>query len=94
MSDKMEVASSRLSRRQFIRTAVVASGGVAVAVTLSESASAATKKFTQQQAHYQAVPKNGQRCQSCGLYQPPTSCQVVEGPVSPAGWCILYQQKG
>jgi hypothetical protein len=94
MTDRTLDRISGLSRRQFIRTAVVASGGALVAAGLADSATAATKKFTQQQAHYQSVPKNGQRCQNCALFQPPTSCQVVEGPVSPAGWCILYQAKG
>lgn len=94
MSDRSADCRNSVSRRQFIRTAVAAGGGVLVAVGLTESASAAPKKFTQQQAHYQAVPKNGQRCQNCSLFQPPNQCQVVEGTVSPAGWCILYQPKG
>jgi hypothetical protein len=59
-----------------------------------DSASATPKKFTQQQAKYQPIPKAGQRCQTCALWQSPTSCQVVEGQVSPAGWCMLYQAKG
>ncbi|QNP46428.1 high-potential iron-sulfur protein [Sphingomonas sediminicola] len=60
---------------------------------MSYAASAAPKKFTQKQAHYQPIPKSGQRCQTCALWQPPTDCQQVEGPVSPAGWCILYVRK-
>ena len=66
-----------------------------LAVVLANPASAAApkKKFTQQQAHYQPVPKSGQRCQNCALWQSPNACQVVEGQVSPAGWCILYQAK-
>ena len=69
-------------------------GGALMAVALSGSArAAAPKKFSQQQAHYQPIPKSGQRCQNCALWQAPTSCQQVEGQVSPAGWCILYQPK-
>ncbi len=93
MADRTAEAGGRLSRRQFMRTAAIAGGGILVAVGLTESASAAPKKFSQQQAHYQSVPKNGQRCQNCSLFQPPASCSVVEGPVSPAGWCMLYQPK-
>jgi hypothetical protein len=80
-----------VSRRDFLGIAVIGCGSVIGAAATS---AAAQKKFSQQQAKYQPVPKNGQRCQTCALWQPPTSCQVVEGPVSPAGWCMLYQPKG
>ena len=91
MSDKKPSTGS-VSRRDFLNIAAV-SGSVLIGAGLSASASAAPKKFTQKQAHYQPVPKSGQRCQVCALWQPPTACQVVEGPVSPAGWCILYKPK-
>ena len=81
-----------VTRRDFLNIAAVG-GGALVTVGLTKSASAAPKKFSQQQAHYQPIPKSGQRCQTCALWQAPTSCQVVDGQVSPAGWCILYQAK-
>ena len=91
MSDVNE-QSGRVSRRDFLNIAAV--GGCALAAAgMAGRASAAPKKFSQQQAHYQPIPKSGQRCQSCALWQSPTACQVVEGQVSPAGWCILYQPK-
>ena len=83
--------ASSVSRRDFLHVASIG----CIAVGLANSATAEPKKkFSQQQAHYQPVPKSGQRCQNCALWQSPTSCQVVEGQVSPAGWCILYQAKG
>jgi len=89
--NKHPVAS--VSRRNFLSIASIG-GGVLIGVGLANSVSAAPKKkFTQQQAHYQPIPKQGQRCQNCSLWQAPTACQVVEGQVSPAGWCILYQAK-
>ena len=81
-----------VSRRHFLNIAALGAGTLAT-VGLADAAAGAPKKFTQKQAHYQAVPKSGQRCQSCALWQPPTECQQVEGPVSPAGWCILYSPK-
>ncbi|MGN6057937.1 MAG: high-potential iron-sulfur protein [Sphingomicrobium sp.] len=92
MSDDTKASGRPLSRRNFLNIAAVGSGAL-IAVGLTDSASAAPKKFSQQQAHYQGIPKSGQRCQSCALWQPPTACQVVDGQVSPAGWCILYQPK-
>ena len=81
-----------VSRRDFLNLAAVG-GGTLIAAGMAARAVAAPKKFSQQQAKYQPVPKNGQRCQNCALWQSPTSCQVVEGLVSPAGWCMLYQAK-
>lgn len=82
-----------VSRRDFLNIAAVG-GGALLAAGVTARASAAPKKFSQQQAKYQAVPKNGQRCQTCALWQSPHDCQVVDGPISPAGWCMLYQAKG
>lgn len=92
MSNERSTGTGSISRRVFLNVAAVGAGTL-VAAGLAASASAAPKKFTQKQAKYQPVPKSGHRCQNCALWQPPTSCQVVEGPVSPAGWCILYQVK-
>ena len=91
MSDVTE-QSGRVSRRDFLNIAAVG-GGALLAAGMAGRAAAAPKKFSQQQAHYQPIPKSGQRCQTCALWQSPTACQVVEGQVSPAGWCILYQPK-
>lgn len=92
MSNEEKPGNSSVSRRDFLNIAAIGACAVAAA-SVATSSSAAPKKFTQQQAKYQPIPKNGQRCQSCALWQAPTSCQVVEGQVSPAGWCMLYQAK-
>lgn len=94
MSDKENPSIGMASRRDFLNIASVG-GGALIAVGLTGSAMAGPKKkFTQQQAHYQPVPRSGDRCQNCVQWQPPASCQVVDGQVSPAGWCILYKAKG
>ena len=93
MSQQNSASTRPVSRRDFLSIAAV-SGGTLMAVALNNSApAAAPKKFSQQKAHYQPIPKSGQRCQTCSLWQPPTACQQVEGQISPAGWCILYSPK-
>ena len=93
MSELKSTSTGPVSRRDFLNIAAV-SGGALMAVALSDPAPAAPpKKYSQQQAHYQPIPKSGQRCQSCSLWQPPTACQQVDGQISPAGWCILYVPK-
>lgn len=92
MSDDKKPGDGPVTRRNFLNIAAV-SGGALMVAALVEPAAAAPKKFSQKQARYQPVPKSGQRCQLCALWQAPTTCKVVEGEVSPAGWCILYQPK-
>ena len=92
MPNEKKPSGRPVSRRDLLNMAAVG-GAAVIAVGLTTSASAAPKKFSQQQAHYQPIPKSGQRCQTCALWEAPTSCQVVEGQVSPSGWCILYQAK-
>lgn len=76
-----------LSRRRFLRGAALATGGGAL--LLASSASAANK-VSQKLAHYQPQPKGSQRCDNCVQLSAPSSCKIVEGDISPAGWCMLY----
>jgi hypothetical protein len=47
-------------------------------------------KLSKQQAEYQDSPKGIQMCATCTLFVAPHSCKVVEGDVSPNGWCKSY----
>ena len=42
---------------------------------------------------YQDSPKDGQKCADCLYFQAPGSCAVVDGAISPNGWCSLYNKK-
>jgi hypothetical protein len=48
------------------------------------------KKLTKEAAHYQTQPKGDQVCAGCPYFIQPGSCVVVEGEISPAGWCPMY----
>ncbi|QXX74890.1 hypothetical protein [Methylovirgula sp. HY1] len=43
---------------------------------------------------YQDGPHGSQRCDTCRLFKPPGSCQVVQGTISPSAWCRLWGPKG
>jgi hypothetical protein len=82
-----------LSRRSLLRGAALATGaGVVLAVSLGRPAMAASK-LTQSAAYYQPIPRGSQRCNTCSQWLQPTDCKVVNGPVSPTGWCSLYAPK-
>ena len=51
-------------------------------------------KMAQAAAKYQSQPKNGQDCAGCiHFVAEDNSCNVVEGPISPQGWCMLWVNK-
>ena len=83
------------SRRGLLRGAVLATGGVvlaAVAVGVAGEAVAATK-MSQKAAGYRNKPLGRSQCDGCALWQPPAACKMVEGAISPTGWCNLFNAK-
>lgn len=97
MTCRKKSGCSTLSRRDVLGTAI---GAAAVAVTGVSSANAVEEieghynhkfKMTQESVHYydKGVP-GSQICAGCHYYIDPTECIVVEGYVSPYGWCDYY----
>ena len=54
----------------------------------------AQQKASQQSVQYQEQPKGDQKCSGCKFFVEPKGCQVVDGEISPEGWCLLFQVKG
>lgn len=43
---------------------------------------------------YQDMPNDGKKCATCTYFLPKTKeCKMVEGAISPEGWCRIYVQK-
>jgi len=83
-----------LSRRKLLHGAAVAAGGGAfLAAGMAGSTAAAQSKVSQKLANYQNTPHGDDRCDNCTQWDPPSSCKLVEGVISPAGWCSLYAPK-
>jgi len=50
--------------------------------------------MTQASVQYQAQPKGDQRCANCLHFIPESNtCKLVEGQVSPEGWCIVWAKQ-
>ena len=79
------IAAGGLLRRNLL--SVLASG---IAVGLAAAGASAQQKVSQADAAYQDRPKNGLTCAACTLFRPPRSCEVVEGDISPNGWCKFF----
>jgi hypothetical protein len=53
------------------------------------TATPAYAKVPQKTVKYQDTPKGEQACESCSLFEAPSSCKTVDGTVSPKGWCMV-----
>lgn len=50
----------------------------------------AQQKVNKADAQYHDTPKGQQRCAICLQFEPPNSCKLVEGKISPQGWCQFF----
>ena len=84
-----------ISRRQVLTiaagTAAASIAGATAVIGTSTAAQAA--KVSQKLVKYQDTPKGEQRCDSCDLFEAPSSCKNVDGTVAARGWCIVYRKK-
>ncbi len=86
-------AEGRIGRRALLRDGAMLLGiSVAIGAAARQEA-AAQEKVSQQTAKYQNQPNNGQKCSACTYFQPPSSCKLVNGTISPNGWCMLFAAK-
>ena len=72
----------RPHRRKLLQLGLIGAAGL--------SQVGAGEKVSRQEAEYQDSPKDIRMCATCSLFEPPKSCKVVEGDVSPDGWCKLF----
>ena len=90
MSETSHVQSPRFSRRSvLLRSAGYAVGAGAVLLPLKQAAA----KMSQPSVAYQDSPKGDQKCSNCSLFQEPNACTLVDGNISPEGWCKFWVKK-
>ena len=72
--------------------------GIAVLVVAGKPGTADAAKADKRDFFYQDKPKDGKSCSTCRLYTVTQtgqgSCAVVDGDVSPDGWCMAYSARG
>jgi hypothetical protein len=72
------------------RAVLFAAAGAAPLAGLSGEAQA---KLAMNAVKYQADPKDGKQCDGCVQFVAPNSCKLVDGDISPTGWCLLWVKK-
>lgn len=71
----------------------------AFAAAIASVATPAQAKSSQAAMKYQTSPKNGQKCSGCKFFVAGASktangsCKIVDGSISPNGWCMAYSPK-
>ena len=83
-------ASVSMSRRALLGSTTAMAAVMILAGTRTGRAQA---KMPKQTAQYQDSPNGDQKCQGCRFFIESGSCRLVEGEISPNGWCRLFQPK-
>jgi hypothetical protein len=61
---------------------------------MEPAAPAAQAKVSQASVQYQAQPKDGKKCADCMHFiAESNTCKLVEGNISPDGWCAIWVMK-
>lgn len=61
---------------------------------MESAAPAAPVKASQASVQYQTQPKDGKKCADCMHFiAESNTCKLVEGDISPSGWCVLWAKK-
>jgi hypothetical protein len=90
--------SKKLTRGAFVQGAVVLPA-LATLLAGASTLPARAAKGSQAQFKYQTKPNGNKKCSNCTLFisgktaTADGTCKVVEGTISPNGWCIAYSAK-
>ena len=90
MTDTSRATEKKYSRRTTLIRCLAIGAGAAAAFLPVERAAA---KMAQSAVVYQDSPKGDQQCGGCSLFQAPNACTLVDGAISPSGWCKFWVKK-
>ena len=95
---KVDIPPRRVVLRGTLAVGCSLFGPIALFSSLATSAHAAspaaTKKMPKASVQYQTQPKGEQKCSNCvNFIAKSNTCKLVDGQISPTGWCTLWSKK-
>lgn len=87
---------SKITRQEAIKALMLPALAAAMVGTMLTTAEAKASKAT---VKYQSSPKGAAKCSGCKFFIAGKSktamgtCQIVDGAISPNGWCTAYTKK-
>ncbi len=88
----------KVTRRNFLKTATLLATIAAIPVSVVNKEAFAAK-MAKASMQYQDQPKGAQKCSQCTQFIPGKSaaakgsCNLIDGAISPNGWCLAYAPK-
>jgi hypothetical protein len=89
MKERASRWSAPVSRRALLQGAVGTAGAAIILGGTPNSASAVVK-LSPKVVAYQDHPNGDKRCGKCLQFQPPNACKIVDGGISPEGYCRFF----
>lgn len=86
-------SNPKMSRRNVLKSVVLLAGATCTGALVSRHEALAQQKASKAAMKYQEKPNGAQMCGNCKHFLPPESCSVVEGKISPNGYCISWIAK-
>jgi len=83
----------KLTRRAFFRGAATVAGAALAGTVIPIRIANAQQKASKQAMQYRDKPNGDQECDKCMQFVAPDSCKVVDGKISPKGWCVAFAKK-
>ena len=83
----------KLSRRSLLARAASLAGATLAGTVIPIELASAQQKASKEAMKYQDKPNGDMRCDNCMQFVAPSSCKVVDGTVSPQGYCIAWVKK-
>ena len=83
---------TKLPRRRVLELAVLLAGAGLTASVLPAREALAQQKASKESMKYQDKPNGDKQCSNCSFFTPPNGCKIVEGTISPQGYCVAWQK--
>jgi hypothetical protein len=84
---------SKPSRRSLLGRAAWLAGATLAGTIVPIKLASAQQKVAKEAMKYQDEPNGSMQCSNCMQFEPPSSCKVVAGTISPNGYCIAWVKK-